>query len=469
MAQTSVENSIEPARVRYSRAFRPLSSWLLISVVLLAWDYHRKHASRTTLNFQVRIEGHTVSNPSAYVATVGKSRIGPGSIVPIGWRKLRVEMRDAEPFEQKLFVWYGQNQAADIDLQWSRGVLDLKIEPMAKSVRLVGPHHNFSLADSSGTTQEVPVGSYKVAAEFDHISEQVEVRVGRNETNAYVIKPNVGTVSLSSEPVGAQFRLSGAGRNPANSQGDVPAIIAGLPVGKYQLRVWRGDYSKELPIEVKKWETNPVNVVFQYGAVEIASEPAGATIFSGNSELGQTPKKLAELKPGAHQFRLEKAGFTAMEINVELIGTNTITVTTNLLSVRYAEAIANARREAAGLSPDYRQALANVELALKERPGDSDAVALKAELEVAAKEHDERVAQQRQRAELDGRRRAAAQAFERATAEIRQSDLFDTHHWEFPAQLEKVRTGLLRAFTLSSPNWVVDREMRVNAERALSP
>jgi hypothetical protein len=467
MAEMSIDASHEPMRVRYSRAFRPLSYWLLISVGLLAWDYHRKHAPRTTLTFQVRIEGQTLSNPSTYSATVSQRRIGPGSVVPIGWRKLRVEMPDATFFERRLFVWYGENQAGEIDLEWNRGVMQLRIEPMAKSVHLTGPHHSFSLTNSAGTTASVPVGRYQVTALFDYAVEQDELRVGHNETNLFLIKPNLGSISVNTLLPGAKYRLSSQNRGAVDRQGDAPAVVAGLPVGGYQLRVWRGDYFKEMPVEVKKWETNRVEVAFEYGAVKLISDPDDATIFSGDTELGKTPITVSELKPGPYRFRLEKPGYTPTEISVEVIGTNFVTVTTNLLSVQYTEAITNARREGSGLSPDYRQALANVELALKAKPNDADALALKTELETSLRGQQAREAQQRRRVELEARMNFAAQAFEQATASVRQSELFDTHRWEFSSQLEKVRGGVLRALNRSSPNWTVEREIRVEPQTAL--
>lgn len=462
MAEDSAQSIQEPARVRYSRAFRPLSCWLLISAGMLAWDYHRTHAPRTTLKFDVRIDGKTVSNPRSYSASVGKSPVESGSVAPIGWRTLQVAMPDAEPVQKSLFIWYGENEAGDVDLNWNRGVLELKIEPSARLVQLTGPHHSFSLTNSSGITVSIPVGSYKIASVFEHVREQHEVRVGHNETNLFVIKPNLGTVRVSSDPTGGTFRLSAGGQNPFRTEGDTPALVTGLPAGKYQLVVWRGDYVKEMPLDVKKWETNEVSVVFEYGEVKVVSDPDGATIFLGDKELGQTPRTLSKLKPGPYRFRLEKAGYASALVSTELLGTNSITIRTNLLNIRYTEAIANARREAGSLSPDFRRALASIELALKEKPDDPEALTLKSELAVALQGQEEREAEQKRRAELDARRLSANQTFDQATTGIRQAELFDTHRWEFQLQIENVRTGLLRALSKSSPAWTVDKEIRVN-------
>ena len=303
MAQEPARTMQESKRSRFSHAFRPFAYWIPIALVLLAWDYHRKNASRTTLNLTVRIEGKEIANPSNYQAVLRTRRVGPGLVAPIGWGRLHVSIPDAEPQAKRVFVWYGNNYAGAFDLRWKTGVLDLKIEPEARLVQLIGPHHSFSLTNSSGTTVSVPVGTYRVAAAFDHISVQHQVRVDPNETDPFVIKPNLGNLRVQSNPSGAKFSLSARSRNPLTMQGDVPVFLSGLPVGDYQLRVWRGDYIKESPVEVKKWETNQVNVAFEYGEVTLSSEPDGATIFSGERQLGQTPKTLNELKPGSHVGR----------------------------------------------------------------------------------------------------------------------------------------------------------------------
>ncbi len=463
MAENSAQTSPEPARVRYSRAFRPLSIWLLVSVVLLAWDFHRNHAPQTTITFNVRVDGKAV-NPGEYSATLGTMSLQSGSVVPIGSRTLWVAMPDAEPFQKSLFVWYGENAIGEVDLKWNQGVLDLKIEPQARVVQLTGPHHRFRLADSSGTTVTVPVGSYQVEAVFEHLSEQHQVNVGHNETNRFVLKPNLGTVRLESEPSGARFRVSSAGRNPVSIEGDAPRVLGGLPAGAYTLRMWRGDYVKETPFELQRWETVKVSFAFEYGEVTVLSDPEGATILLADKEIGQTPKTFTGLKPGPYRFRLQKAGYGSVEVSAEVTSTNSITISTNLVNLRYMQGMAAARRELSGSSPDFRKALASVEQALSEKPADAEATVLKSEIEVGLTGQVGREARQAQAAALEARKRAAKQAFHQATSSIPQTELYDAHFWEFRVPLTKVRDALLRTITKTTIKWNLGKEIRVNDE-----
>ncbi len=454
----------ESKRIHFSRAFRPLAYWLLISLFLLAWDFHRKHAPRTTLNLSVRIEGEEIPNSADYQAIFRKRRVGPGLVAPIGWGTLHVSIPDAVPQDKEMFVWYGVNHAGPFDLKWEKGVLDLKVEPAARTIRFTGPHHSFSLANSSGTTVSVPVGTYRVSAAFDHISEEHQIRIDPNETNPFVIKPNLGYVRVQSAPGGAKFSLSARSRNPLTMQGDVPAFLTGLPVGDYQLRVWRGDYIKESSVAVKKWETNQVNVVFEYGQVNIGSEPDGATIFSGARQLGQTPTTLNELKPGSYTFRLEKTGYVATEVNLELKGTNSITISTNLVNIRSMQGMTAARRELSASSPDYKKALASVEQALSENPTDAAAIALKSQIEVGLAPQVKREAQEAETAALTARKRGVKQTFDQTISSIPQTELYDAHLWEFRAPLANVREALLRTITKTTIKWSMGNEVRENDE-----
>ena len=101
------------------RAFRPLFWWLAISAILLPWDYHRRHAARTYVLFEVSVEGQPVLDPRGYAATLGQHSVIPGSVVPVGWRTFRVDMPDAEPFGRRVFIWYRTNDLGRADLVWS--------------------------------------------------------------------------------------------------------------------------------------------------------------------------------------------------------------------------------------------------------------------------------------------------------------------------------------------------------------
>jgi hypothetical protein len=91
-------------------------------------------------------------------------------------------------------------------------------------------------------------------------------------------------------------------------------------------------------------------------------------------------------------------------------------------------------------------------------------LALKLELEQSLRGQQEREAIQAKQAAVESRRRAAGQAFERITSEFRQSELFDTHRWEFRSELGKVREALLQALGKSVIPWTLEKEVSPDSE-----
>jgi len=278
MARDLANKPHESKRILFSRAFRPLAYWILISLFLLAWDFHSKNAPRTSLNLTVRIEGEEIKNPSNYQAVLRKYRVGPGLIAPVGWGTLNVSIPDAEPQEKRVFVWYGTNEGGEFNLLWKKGVLDLTSQPRAKSVRLEGPHHHLSLTNLQKKTIEIPVGTYRATATFEHLTKDYRITVTQNQTNEFLIRPELGWLDISTEPQVAKFELKSSGEIPLLIRGDVPALLTGIPQGLYTLQVSRGEYTQRELVNVTKWNTNQAHITFDYREVTFNSQPEGAMI-----------------------------------------------------------------------------------------------------------------------------------------------------------------------------------------------
>ncbi len=445
-------------------AFRPLLIWIGVSVILLAWDFHKKGAARTRIAFEVLVEGQPVRDNRAYTATVGNLRVIPGSIIPIGWRTFHITLPDAEPVQRSLSIWYGPNDIGSVDLEWMRGQLDLQIEPKVKEVHLVGPHYSFSLTNSTGTSVSIPVGTYRVTSIFEHFSDERQISVSRDGPHRVLIKPPAATIRLSSDPSEGQFRLIGAGQRRLRVEGRVPTEIEALPPGKYELQVWRGDYVKTREITLIAGDNTEIKTTFDYGHVKLTSEPSGAKVFLENKEIGATPKTVTELKPGSYRFRLTLDDFHPTGFDVEIHGGDSVSLSTNLLSLRFTAAIEFAERQLRSRSPDYSTALVGLENALKERPGDPDALALKTRLEEGFASLQAKTAEKMKLQAIAAKKKLAADSFESLTSPYRNANLFDTHSWVVTSDLKSVRDAVLRTVGETTIPWNIDRENQVNEE-----
>jgi hypothetical protein len=414
------------------RAFRPLALGLLASAALLTWDAYR----RTTIHFHVSIDMGVLQAPAA---TIDEEQFLPGQWVKPGHRKLVVSATDADPIEQEFFVWPGIHDLGEFHLRRSKGAVTVSITPSPLDVVIKGEF----LTNSSKST-------------FPHSHEERPVEVVRNQTTNLDWKANVGSLGLSSVPSAADFNLLGWFGEEIRQKGKTPSVVEQLPVGQYVLEVSREGYRKELRVDVKPGETNEIRVAFEYAEVSVATDPAGATIFLNSKESGQTPKTISELRPGRYEVRLEKEGFVPAATSLQVKGNESITIATNLTSRAYVAAMENARKLGNAVPADYERALQALEEALKIRPGDAEATALKDSLLRAQA----KAVVDKQADEIAARRHVVLDAFKRATDGELDAAAFDIYSWSFSTSVERLKEAVLRSFQREPVQWVFKSETK---------
>jgi serine/threonine-protein kinase len=138
-------------------------------------------------------------------------------------------------------------------------------------------------------------------------------------------KPIVGQIAIRSMPPGSLFEISGANREL--NRGNAPAVVDNLPVGQYKVRLKHSgwpDYMES--VSVQPGATATVDHTFQGINVELRSDPSGATIFWGETELGKTPltvslppnpvelvSRIGALEPVSKQVTPNRTGTTTVE------------------------------------------------------------------------------------------------------------------------------------------------------------
>lgn len=456
---------------RFRRPLRLRANQVMLVCVGLAigffgWGYQRLQGLRALLAFDVRVDGQSVTNPSAYAATVGERPVKSGEAAGLGWREFRVAMADAAPFCTNVFIWYGLNDLGRVELAHHRGEMRLTIEPVAKAVWLAGPYHRISLTNTPGMTSSVPVGKYEGRVVFDHFEERIELAVASNQVCARAMRPAVSRLRLASEPAGAKFQLTGIDRTHVDLKGEVPSTVGPLAPGNYHVRMWRGDYLKETNLALSPGMTHRFAMVFEYGEIALTSQPTGALVYAKGSLAGRTPMKVRDLRPGYYEFTLKRPGYQAAKLGTEVRGGGVIKLTTNLLSVRFAQALERARAAVAADPPEYSLALSRVEEALEERPGDTQALALKAECEAVLKAEQARAAEKQKAEDIEARQRHPDELFHRLTDRRRFADLFDTQSLHLEGTVDRTRAAVLRALA-ADPPWEILLETKPDADTRL--
>jgi serine/threonine protein kinase len=98
----------------------------------------------------------------------------------------------------------------------------------------------------------------------------------------------VGQIAMKSVPAGLAFEI--VDPNQQVTSGNTPMTVENLPVGQYKVRMKRAGWPDY--IETVNVQSNAVATVehnFQGINVTLRSDPSGATISMGHTELGKTP------------------------------------------------------------------------------------------------------------------------------------------------------------------------------------
>lgn len=139
--------------------------------------------------------------------------------------------------------------------------------------------------------------------------------------------PGTGTSSSAVAVAPGQAEGTGAFR------GVTPANLDKVPTGKYVLRVKLGSWALAQDVEVLRDQTVSVSPEFLFGAVTITSNPPGAWVKRDGIALGQTPLRLAEVKPGPVTFTLELESHETATVSGTVAAAQETTLNGELLAI----------------------------------------------------------------------------------------------------------------------------------------
>ncbi|HJL19883.1 MAG TPA: PEGA domain-containing protein [Sandaracinaceae bacterium LLY-WYZ-13_1] len=175
-------------------------------------------------------------------------------------------------------------------------------------------------------TVEVVPGRRLLEVEADGyltFSQWVEVGEAARETvNVRLDErpPDVGAILVTADVPDAEVVVDG------ETRGRTPVLVEGLMPGEHTVVV-RGpdDAEAEQTVEVRPSAREVLQVALlprpePPGAVELSSEPPGATVVVDGERAGVTPITLEALSPGAHRFELSLDGYEATERVVTVEG-----------------------------------------------------------------------------------------------------------------------------------------------------
>jgi TonB family protein len=189
------------------------------------------------------------------------------------------------------------------------------------------------------TFGDIKIGHYPVVirlARYDEVKTEVDVR--ENETTdlgTVALQRQTGALEITSEPTGTAFELrpKGVRLNIADDtkHGTTPAKLDDLDTGDYVVVFRRPPWpDHEEAITITRAVAR-VAWAFPRGRIDIASNPAGATVSRGGRVLGNTPLSLADEPIGDCVFTLNLAGYDPTSVSGRLENGRTLALTADLL------------------------------------------------------------------------------------------------------------------------------------------
>jgi hypothetical protein len=263
---------------------------------------------RTGSNAEMHLKRTIRTEPAGALVILGDhAEKSPATFDDLEPRKyrLRVMSPGYEPIETTLDLGASRSPPpSEFRLVRSKGGVDLQSQP---------PGAQFSLRSEDNQTVregvtpqtivDLPTGKYSVTMHRGSWEMRDEVEVERGEAAKKSLAFVSATITVTSDPSGAEVKIDGAAQGRTPLQIELPAtthvITARLPG-------WPNEHQK---VEVGPQQPNTAHFIFANGSVKIISAPGGATVRVDGKDLGQTPLVIEEVKPGDVTYELRLAGY----------------------------------------------------------------------------------------------------------------------------------------------------------------
>jgi hypothetical protein len=270
---------------------------ILVVVLVVAVALHFWLLGGTTLSFLISI--HEASPQSETVPTVfldGKP-FSSGKRITLGHHFLSVDLQDMERLQREFWAFYGKTDLGILPLEASKGSLSVTVTPSPASILVQCDGKTCDQGDAPLRLENLRVGAYLLRIRRGDYQENHSVRVDRQRLTETNIVLYLGSLALSADPADAEFELAGNGRS---WHGTLPVRIDDAPVGTYHLTTRRKGWEIDREVAVSRGSLTSDKTEFQYGSIEVTSDPSGLAFLANGAKIGTTPTTLRELKPGKY-------------------------------------------------------------------------------------------------------------------------------------------------------------------------
>ena len=145
-----------------------------------------------------------------------------------------------------------------------------------------------------------------------------------------------GSIAVISEPAGLTISTNGV------EIGKTPFTLQELKPGQYTVVVSDGENDLTADVSVAPKEAASTNIIFHYGAVQLSSVPAGATVVRKGKEIGKTPLPLNHIPVGESSVEFRLDGYLSTNLIISAFEDAPTNYSVKLINEQYLQAMKKA-------------------------------------------------------------------------------------------------------------------------------
>jgi hypothetical protein len=475
-----------------------------------------------TAAFSLQLDGKPLPLGVIPVVTMNGKPFHNGDKLSVGHNSLSIMLNNAEPISRNVWTWWGENNLGSISLNTLKGNLSLTTAPSAVMFALRQGSDSIRSGITPVTLKDVPVGDYDVLISRGSYKEGKAVTIVKGETASLNLNLKIADILLESSPTDADFTLTGNGNkwegklptvisnvtfgnytctssrkgwkivssitvdrtggltnltefpygsievtsdptgllvsNSGDEIGKTPLTVRVKP-GQYTLTASDGENDLIANVDVAQNEAAKHAFIFHYGAVQLSSTPAGATVVRKGKEVGKTPLALNHIPVGESSIELRLDGYKSTNLIVGASEGTTVNFSVKLISEQYLQAMKKAHVAFdAGQFADARIA---VTAALAVEPNDPDAAKLQAKIAEAEQNTEKARLQAEQQAAAE-RRPANERRFQQLIASTKNARIFPNYTRTYSSTFNNVWDSTLNVLKQQK-----EQSIRSNAETGI--
>jgi hypothetical protein len=225
--------------------------------------------------------------------------------IGVGAHLIRVEKPLHHPYNEEVVVVADGVNQVQANLLPKFGSLSITSVPSGAAVYLNDQRKGKTPLEIA----QVASGDYtiKLAKELYYTHEEkFTITDGSDSQRPIILSPAFGTLTVSSNPVGAEVYVDG------QLKGKSPTTVSELPSGEYRLSVQMSLYETlETEINIEDGKTNQRAVVLapRYGTLNVTGSPKGAEVKANEKRVGTLPLINFHIGTGSVEIKVEQNNY----------------------------------------------------------------------------------------------------------------------------------------------------------------